>query len=258
MSASLLFIDADPSIYSNLRRGLVQDGYRVSLAEPGLGAIRKMLAEPPDLVILSVNCLTGNWEFCYRLLAFVDKPLLLLLSTSNPMDQVRGLELGADDCMIRPVSAIEFVARVRALLQRCQCPSRLANSSALSAFAAAGWFITTTSSPDNSACCRRKDSRTTLLMRFLAVARRQRFLEMARPSLAVSVSFRRYSTVNSVSRLRVAASNTRPKSAASSSRLSFVNRLRDVLVNPGLLLVVSTGAWPIRASAGRGLWRGGA
>jgi two-component system alkaline phosphatase synthesis response regulator PhoP len=83
-----------------------------------LEAIRKMLVEAPDLVILGVNCFTGNWQFCHRLLAFVDQPLLLLLSTSNPMDKVRGLELGADDCMVRPVSAIEFVARVRALLRR--------------------------------------------------------------------------------------------------------------------------------------------
>jgi len=96
----------------------MQEGYHVLLAEPGLGAIRKMLAEAPDLVILGVNCLTGNWEFCHRLLAFADKPLLLLLNTLNPMDQVRGLELGADDCMVRPVSAIELVARVRALLRR--------------------------------------------------------------------------------------------------------------------------------------------
>lgn len=118
MPASLLHIDTDPSVHNSLRPILVQEGYRVSLAEPGLGAIRKMLAESPDLVILGVDCTTGNWEFCHRLLAFADKPLLLLLKTSNPMDQVRGLELGADDCMIHPVSTIEFVARVRALLRR--------------------------------------------------------------------------------------------------------------------------------------------
>lgn len=126
MSASLLFIDAEPSVYNDLRRALAQDGYRVSLAEPGLGAIRRMLAEAPELVILGVNCLTGDWEFCHRLLAFADKPLLLLLRTSNPMDQVRGLELGADDCMVRPVSAIEFVARVRALLRRSDAGTKRA------------------------------------------------------------------------------------------------------------------------------------
>ena len=123
MSASLLLIDADPSAFNSLRPVLVQEGYRVALAEPGLGAIRRMLTEAPDLVILGVYCQTGDWEFCHRLLAFVDKPLLLLLSTSNPMDQVRGLELGADDCMIRPVSAIEFAARVRALLRRKELAS---------------------------------------------------------------------------------------------------------------------------------------
>jgi len=66
-------------------------------------------------------------------------------------------------------------------------------------------------------------------MRFLCVAGRQCFLEIARPSLGTFRSLRLYNTVNNLSRLRPAFSNTRPKAAASSSRLSFLNRL------PGLL-----------------------
>lgn len=118
MTASLLFIDTDSSVSSRLCPALLQEGYRVATAEPGLGAIRTLLAEAPDLVILEVNCQRGDWEFCNRLLSFLDRPLLLLLVTSNPLDQVRALELGADDCMIRPVATIEFLARVRALLRR--------------------------------------------------------------------------------------------------------------------------------------------
>lgn len=127
MTASLLIIDADPSVSAGLRPILQREGYRVSLAEPGLGAIRSVLVDEPDLVILGVNCQRGDWHFCHRLLAFVDKPLLLLLSTSNPMDQVRGLEMGADDCMIRPVAVVEFVARVRALLRRHEVITQRAN-----------------------------------------------------------------------------------------------------------------------------------
>jgi DNA-binding response OmpR family regulator len=118
MTASLLLIDGDPSTSSSLRPALLQEGYRVATAEPGLDALRRMLAETPDLVILGVNCQRGDWEFCNRLVTFLDRPLLLLLLTSNPLDQVRALELGADDCMIRPVAIIEFLARIRALLRR--------------------------------------------------------------------------------------------------------------------------------------------
>ena len=126
MTASLLLIDVAPSTFSSLRPALQRKGYRVAFAEPDLRAIGRMLADAPDLVILGMDCQRVDWEFCHRLLAVLDKPLLLLLSTSNPMDEVRGLELGADDCMIRPVAIIELVARVRALLRRYEFASRRA------------------------------------------------------------------------------------------------------------------------------------
>ena len=111
---------------------------------------------------------------------------------------------------------------------------------ALVAVAAAGLFMTTTSSPANAVCCWRKDSLTILFIRFRAVARRQCFFEIASPSFACSESLSRHNTVKRLSRLRVALSNTRPKAAASRSRLSFVNRLLELLVNPGLLAARAT------------------
>jgi hypothetical protein len=138
-------------------------------------------------------------------------------------------------------------------LQRVQCRSRLTNISTLLAVAAAGLFITTTSSPDNRSCCWRKDSRMTLFIRLRAVARRQCFFEIARPSLAVAVSFCRHSTVNRLSRLRFALSNTRPKAAASSSRLSLRNRLLELLFNPGVARVVATAGDALRRQLGAAL-----
>jgi hypothetical protein len=79
-----------------------------------------------------------------------------------------------------------------------------------------------------------------------ADALRQCFFDIARPSLALLDVFWRQSTVKSLSRLRAAAWKTRPKSAALRSRLSLLNRLLDLLVNPGLLLVVVTGAGRLR------------
>jgi two-component system KDP operon response regulator KdpE len=77
-----------------------------------------MLVNEPDMVILGLGPQETDWEFCRRLLAFLDKPLLLLLSTANKLDRVKGLEFGADDCMIKPFLTEEVIARARVLLRR--------------------------------------------------------------------------------------------------------------------------------------------
>jgi DNA-binding response OmpR family regulator len=90
----------------------------VECVRPGLDAIRRMLLAEPDLAILGVNSPDRDWEFCRRVLVFHDRPLLMLLSSGDKLDRVQGLELGADDCMLKPFLMIELVARVRALLCR--------------------------------------------------------------------------------------------------------------------------------------------
>jgi hypothetical protein len=94
----------------------------------------------------------------------------------------------------------------------------------LSASVAAGWFITTISRPANSTWCFRNDSRIALFIRLRPVALRQCFFETAKPSLAASSILVRDSTVNNLSRLRVAFLNTRPNAAASRSRFVLRNR----------------------------------
>lgn len=118
MTAHVLLIDDDLVTQSQLLPVLAQQEYRVDHTEPGADALRHILIHEPDLLILGIDCQRDDWEFCNRLLAFVDKPLLLLLSTRNKLDRTRGLELGADDCMIKPVIIAEVLARIRILLQR--------------------------------------------------------------------------------------------------------------------------------------------
>ena len=115
---SVLLIDDDPILARHLESAFAQEGYHVECIPPGLDAIRTMLIRQPDLVILGVSPQDKDWQFCRRLLTFLDRPLLLLLSTTNQLDRVRGLELGADDCMIKPVLMVEVLARTRALLRR--------------------------------------------------------------------------------------------------------------------------------------------
>jgi DNA-binding response OmpR family regulator len=106
VTTTILLIDRDSSVDRTLQPAFAREGYSLEYVAPGLDAIRAMLVDETD------------WEFCRRLLAFLDRPLLLLLSTANKLDRVKGLEFGADDCMIKPFLTEEVIARTRVLLRR--------------------------------------------------------------------------------------------------------------------------------------------
>jgi len=118
MAASILLIDDDTATIQEVQPALRRDGYEVACAQPGVDAIRTVLVDQPDLVILGINSQKEDREFCRRLMTFLDHPLLLLLSAESQMDPIKGFELGADDCMIKPVMIVELAARARALLRR--------------------------------------------------------------------------------------------------------------------------------------------
>ncbi|HSJ54723.1 MAG TPA: response regulator transcription factor [Anaerolineae bacterium] len=118
MTAHILMIDNDEAAVQDLRPALFEEGFQLEHAISGLDAIRKVLLDQPDVVILGLADVEADWQFCRRLLTFLDAPLMLLLNTENELDLVQGLELGADDCMRKPILTLELVARVRALLRR--------------------------------------------------------------------------------------------------------------------------------------------
>jgi DNA-binding response OmpR family regulator len=118
VTAKVLLVDGDPKTVHDIQPVLAQEGYQVDHASPGRDTIRRVLVDEPDLVILGVGEEEGAWRFCRQLLAIVDQPVFLLLAAGSRQDRVRGLDLGADDCMIKPPSLVELIARVRALLRR--------------------------------------------------------------------------------------------------------------------------------------------
>lgn len=120
MVGSVLFIDRDWVTVSELLPAFAAQGYRLDYAPPGLQAMRRAMADPPDMVILGMNPEDNDWEFLQQFRGVVDTPLLLLLSTTSKMDRVKALELGADDCMAKPILAAEALARVHALLRRSE------------------------------------------------------------------------------------------------------------------------------------------
>jgi DNA-binding response OmpR family regulator len=118
VAVKVILIDNDTTLMERIRPILELEGYGVTSAVPGPDAIRKTAVEDVGLVILGIASREEDWAFCRRLLSFVESPLLLLLSSDDELDRARALDLGADDCMIKPARLVELVARVRALLRR--------------------------------------------------------------------------------------------------------------------------------------------
>jgi two-component system, OmpR family, response regulator MprA len=115
----ILVIDDDKSITSFLRRALGYSGYSVDVKESGQVGLQSALESPPDLVVLDIMMpgLDG-YEVCRRLRAAGDVPILMLTAKDEIRDRVRGLDVGADDYLVKPFALEELQARIRALLRR--------------------------------------------------------------------------------------------------------------------------------------------
>ncbi len=125
MSARILIIEDDEGILKLLRRGLAYEGYQVDVATDGQQGLVIARDNPPDLVILDLM-LPGidGLEVCRRLRAGGDVPILILTARDEISDRVLGLDMGADDYMVKPFVLDEVLARIRALLRRSQPASR--------------------------------------------------------------------------------------------------------------------------------------
>lgn len=116
----ILVIDDDPAVTSLLRRGLAYEGYAVSVAGSGEQGLALAREEPPDLIILDVMMPGIDGFAVLERLRSVEPapPVLFLTARDAPADQVRGLNAGADDYIIKPFSFDVLLARVRVLLRR--------------------------------------------------------------------------------------------------------------------------------------------
>ncbi|MGQ9572769.1 MAG: response regulator [Dehalococcoidia bacterium] len=120
----ILVVDDEPTLVATLRYNLEREGYQVSTAADGEGALSLAQAERPDLIILDLM-LPGldGLEVCRILRREMTVPILMLTAKTEEVDKVVGLELGADDYVTKPFSMRELLARVRALLRRAERPS---------------------------------------------------------------------------------------------------------------------------------------
>lgn len=120
MREHIVVVDDDEKITSMLRRALAFAGYKVSTAHHGEAGLKLLLGEEPDLLILDVMMpgLDG-WEVCRRVREGGSTvPILMLTAKDEVSSRVKGLDLGADDYLVKPFALDELLARVRALLRR--------------------------------------------------------------------------------------------------------------------------------------------
>jgi DNA-binding response OmpR family regulator len=120
MSAKkILVVDDDKDICDLLKLYLQNDGYEVYISGDGYDAINKFETIKPDLALLDI-VLSGidGWQVCREIRRSSDVPIIMITSKTETFDKVLGLELGADDYIVKPFDVKEVLARVKAILRR--------------------------------------------------------------------------------------------------------------------------------------------
>ena len=116
----LLLIEDEEDAARIIAKGLQQDSHAVATASDGLSGLKQALSHPYDLIILDIRLpLKDGWTVCRELReAGLPTPILMLTASGGYEDRVKGLDLGADDYLVKPFDFHELLARVRALLRR--------------------------------------------------------------------------------------------------------------------------------------------
>ena len=116
----ILVVDDDTNICELLRLYLTKEGYQVTTANDGEEGLEKFNQLKPDMVLLDVMMpRMDGLEVCRRIRKLGNTPVMMLTAKGETFDKVLGLELGADDYVVKPFDSKEVVARIKAVLRRC-------------------------------------------------------------------------------------------------------------------------------------------
>ncbi len=115
----ILVVDDDLNICELLRLYLTKEGYNVVIANDGAAAVTTFQEESPSLVLLDIMLpKLDGWQVCREIRKFSETPIIMLTAKGEVFDRVLGLELGADDYVVKPFDTKEIVARIKAVLRR--------------------------------------------------------------------------------------------------------------------------------------------
>ena len=115
----ILIVDDEENICELVRLYIEKEGFDAIIANDGQEAVAKFNKEKPDLILLDIMLpIKDGWQVCHEIRAQSKVPIIMLTAKGETFDKVLGLELGADDYVVKPFEPKELIARIRAVLRR--------------------------------------------------------------------------------------------------------------------------------------------
>lgn len=119
MDTKLLIVDDDIYICDMLKLYFENEGYKVKTANDGVSGLANFKMYDPDLVLLDIMMpKKDGWQVCREIREISPKPVIMITAKGEVFDKVLGLELGADDFIVKPFDMKELSARIKAVLRR--------------------------------------------------------------------------------------------------------------------------------------------
>ena len=123
MGRNILVVEDDHNISDLIHMYLVKEGFDVRIAADGGRAIEEFNKQIPDLILLDIMLpVMDGWAVCARIRETSKVPIIMLTAKGEVMDRIQGLEMGADDYIVKPFEMKELIARINAVLRRTEIP----------------------------------------------------------------------------------------------------------------------------------------
>ena len=124
MARNILVVEDDKHISDLIQMYLVKEGFDVRIAGDGGKAVEEFQKEAPDLILLDIMLpVMDGWAVCAKIRETSKVPIIMLTAKSEVFDRIQGLEMGADDYIVKPFEMKALIARINAVLRRTEIPN---------------------------------------------------------------------------------------------------------------------------------------
>ena len=124
MARKILVVEDDRNISDLIRMYLEKEGFEVQTAFDGGAAVETFRAMQPDMVLLDIMLpVMDGWAVCSKIRETSRTPIIMITAKSEVFDRIQGLEMGADDYIVKPFEMKELIARINAVLRRTEIPT---------------------------------------------------------------------------------------------------------------------------------------